>query len=411
MGELRETRDTQGRAIRGIVADVSNTIVTFVSLTGSRYRISPDRLHLNWTYVALAPRSPFVCSRRGCSLSAVFRYSRGTSPDYTCPRHAPAGTRLELLSDQPDAPQSQPNPNLTVASPCPNCGNPDPVENMVARDIMPEVTGWSCVLCNSTWAYIPGRANPNTTPAWWMDAISTAIADAERNKRSPARIRCHPVVYSVLRGQYETLTLSDTDEPPLIFGVPLVPDITLDPWSLILHTGPQRRAADRPNQNGDVFPMALLARNLLSVSRATGDLEELETQLVHAPSRWTHKETGMTIEAVSVRDGAVTFRQEEQTFTMLLEDFVRFHRPFMVEGVSTEPLPNIAILVGEEWEGAEGTVKILSVDSKREQVTVEWAGGRKRTAPLTLREFGTDKWRKVIRKTSFQRLLDLDEDD
>ena len=400
LGELWETLDTQGRAVRGIISDVTPTTVTLVSFTGNRHRIAPDRLPLNWTFTQSAPRTPFVCSRRGCSLPAVFRYTRGTSPDYTCPRHAPAGTRMALLSDQPGAPQSQPAPTITIASPCPNCGNPDPVEIWSGVGLLPEISGWSCVRCNNTWASVLGGANPSTSGQWWREAIATITRETERHnfKRQPSQIRCHPTVGSVLLSEFETVVINGV---PTLYGIPIEVDGALDPWTMIVHTGVNHRIAS-------------LQQQVLAAARSlddSGDLEELESQLVHAPSRWVHKGTGMSVETVAVRDGAVSFRQEEQTFTMLLEDFVKFHRPFVLDGVSTEPAPNIAIQVGEEWESAEGTVKIVSVDSKREQVVVTWADSRKRSAPLTLREFATDKWRKVVRKTSFQRLLDLDEDD
>lgn len=411
LGEQWETRDLHGRAVRGIVADVTPTVITFVSLTGSRYRVSPSRLSTSWAFVSAAPRTPFVCSRRGCSLTAVFLYSRGTSPDYTCPRHAPAGTHLNLLRDQPGAPQSQPAPAITIVNPCPNCGHPDPVELWSGHEDLPEVSGWSCVQCNNAWSAVVGGANPNTNGQWWRGAVATAIHDIERHKRRPSQIRCHPTVYDLLRAEVDAF-LSTENGDLEIFHTPTHPDSTLDPWTLIIYTG-TRRLADEPNQNGDVFSRDLLMQQFRAIARsATNDRKELEQALVRPKSRWVHKSTGASIETISVKDGAVVFRQEDQNATMLLEDFVKFHRPFVFEGISTEPIPNIAILPGEEWESAaEGTVTIVSVDSKREQVTVAWADGRKRSAPLTLREFGTDKWRKVIRKTSFQRLLDLDEDD
>lgn len=136
-----------------------------------------------------------------------------------------------------------------------------------------------------------------------------------------------------------------------------------------------------------------------------------EPRLVQPGSRWVHRGTGSSVEIASVENDIVSFRQEEQVFRMLLDDFVKFHRPFTIEGIPTDPLPDIDIAVDEEWEGPEGLVRIVTIDSKREIVTVTWSGERKRTAPLSLREFGTGKWRKIQRRTVFQRLLDDDEDD
>lgn len=391
VGELWQSVDSEGRIIRGVIAEMLQTIVTLVSVTGQRYRVAPNRLLTSWTYDAAAPRTPFVCSRRGCASTAIFRYSRGTSPDYVCPRHAPAGTRLELLSDDPNFGVSHPQRNNERSSlPCPACHSPDPIEDR-SLNVLDEVMGWSCLRCNNRWFTI--RPNEATTFVgnWWLDNIRVAIDELFRLQRPAGVIEAHPSAHAeilrVLMSRSRNIGMSVTPEGTnwSLFNIPVVLTSSLESYTVLV----------RPTSGNPVSSIEDMVT------------KPLEDTLVRPGTRWIHRSGGRAVEAVNVKDGVVTFRDDHQPFHMILEDFLSLHKPFVLDNTPPEPL-NINILPGEEYEGPEGLVRILAVDSKRELVDVVWPDGRKRM-PLQLREFATSKWRRIERRTAYQRIMDDDD--
>ncbi len=180
-----------------------------------------------------------------------------------------------------------------------------------------------------------------------------------------------------------------------VFGLRFVLLTDLDPnTGIILHVGEATSVGVTPNPAPSARPL----------------LRSVSDELITPKSKWVHKGTGGIVEVVTVREAAVSFRQEDQKFNMLLEDFLSLHRPYVIENledISTK-YPNLILTENAEYESPEGIVKVVSVDSKRELVTVIWGDGRKR-APLSLREFATSKWRKIERRTAYQRIMD-DED-
>lgn len=391
VGELWQSVDSEGRVIRGVISEMLQTIVTLVSATGNRYRVAPSRLLVSWTYEAPPPRTPFVCSRRGCSSTAVFQYSRGMSPDYVCPRHAPSGTRLELLNDDPNFGASRSVPASRASLPCPACHSPDPIEDR-SLNVLDEVMGWSCLHCNNRWFTIRPTEDTTFVGNWWLDNIRVAIDELFRLQRPAGVIEAHPSAHAeilrVLMSRSRNIGVPVTPEGTnwMLFNIPVVLTSSLESYTVLV----------RPTSGNPVSAIEDM------MTRPLADT------LVRPGSRWIHRAGGRGVEAVSVKDGVVTFRQNDQPVHMVLEDFLSLHRPFALDNTPSEPL-NIAILPGEEYEGPEGLVRILAVDSKRELVDVVWPDGRKRM-PLQLREFATSKWRKIERRTAYQRIMD-DEDD
>jgi len=419
VGELWEMRDIEGRAVRGVVADVSPASVTMVSLTGNRSRVAPRSLSLAWNYVSAAPRTAYNCARRGCDLRAIFRYYRGRSPEYACARHLPVGIRSEILPDQPDAP-GQPSLEVTSPAPCPQCNNLEPIEvlpdpNASGLDLPPpEASEWTCPLCSARWILIVTRPDVDYGANWQITALTHARNRAARQGREVVSVQTGVSTFSAIV-MAENLG-SDVGNTAVLWGnVPLT-------WSLPLPGVPgawmrlqlrsqavMRRPRERiPTANDS---MLQLLRN--ASEEVVAPMDEREIHRVIIPgTRWVHKGQGQTVEIMGVENGAVAFRADEQSFRMTVEDFLAFHRPFAMDsGASpppTMPLPEIA--PGEEWTSIEGTVTIVDVNSKREQVSVRWAHGSQKTSRLDLRAFAGDKWRRVVRKTAFQRIMDEDED-
>lgn len=416
VGELWEMRDIEGRAVRGVVADVTSTAITLVSLTGNRSRVPPRSLNLAWAYVS-APRTAYNCARRSCDQQAVFRYYRGQSPEYACARHMPVGTRGELLPDQPDAP-GQPSREVTAPTPCPQCTHLEPVEvladpNATGLDLPPpEASEWTCPLCSARWILIITRPDVNYGTHWQMTALTAARNRAMRQGHEVVSVQTSASTFGVI-------LINEHLEPEVGNAAVLWGDVPLT-WSLPLPgvagswVRLQLRSRAVTRQTRERVPaandsMLQLLRN--ASEEVVTPMDEHEVHRVIVPgTRWVHKGQGQTVEIMEVENGAVAFRADEQSFRMTIEDFLSFHRPFSFDAspAPTMPLPEIA--PGEEWTSVEGTVTIVDVNSKREQVSVRWAHGGQKTSRLDLRAFAGDKWRKVIRKTAFQRIMD-DEDD
>ncbi len=403
-GELWESREPlSGRTMRGVIAEASPTIVTLVSTTGNRLRVAPGRMVQNWSFASNPPRTPFVCSRRGCASSAAFTYMRGTSPDYVCARHAPVGIRLDWVDDQPGTVPEPIVSGFQEAMPCWNCGNLDPVE--VPDNTRPHGTSaWSCLACNNYWVVVTNtgvRLSERNLGQWWLDVLQLTVTSTPQF-RNPTAIRCHPTVVSVLRATLANLPIISAqimNQPEMlaISTVPVTTDPTLAPWTAIVQTTTHHivpTAADINTVTRDILRRQDAAANLISVG-----------------SRWSHLSTGQVFDVVAVKDGSVSFRKDAQAFTMLQDDFLQLHRPFQVETSAPLPPPSVELHPGEEWESDEGVAQIVNIDSKRELVYVRWLSGTTGSSrPLSLRQFATSKWRKIERRTAYQRIMDDDED-
>lgn len=176
-------RDAQGLEVRGVVAHVTETIITLASTTGHRFRVAPRMMELNWTFSAAAPRTPMNCGRRGCPTGAVFRYTRDGVIEYVCPRHLPTSIEAELLTNSTVADPR--GTRVQPPMPCPACASMETAEDLLS--IRPHGAPWSwwtCQLCGRVWATI------SAPPADLVDAQSrgrwyeTTIREAERHMSS-----------------------------------------------------------------------------------------------------------------------------------------------------------------------------------------------------------------------------------
>jgi hypothetical protein len=130
--------------------------------------------------------------------------------------------------------------------------------------------------------------------------------------------------------------------------------------------------------------------------------------LVRPGSRWIQPENGRLVQAISLRDGIVTFQQDSWVNRLTIDDFVSSHRPY-AKDLAQEPevTPLTPVFPNEEYESLEGVIRVVSIDSKRERVEVTWADGHRRNA-INLREFTTGRWRKIERRSFYERLLEDD---
>ncbi len=151
----------------------------------------------------------------------------------------------------------------------------------------------------------------------------------------------------------------------------------------------------------------------------TGFLEEMApTPFVSKGTRWVNRSTGDIVEvdhlgrSTEGGEPVVHFKRVSDSLevnTVLLQrDFETMFRPFTQEGNfkrSTESV--VEVLKDEEWEHVESgeAVKIDSVDTKRNLVIVV-AKDKRKSVPML--DFVNAKWRKIVRKTAFARILEDD---
>ena len=148
--------------------------------------------------------------------------------------------------------------------------------------------------------------------------------------------------------------------------------------------------------------------------------EQAPTPFVTVGQRWVMRQSGDLIEVTRVnptedgRSTAVHFQRVsdgiESSNAMLQEDFVRECTPFVVNTSQPIEPPKVQLFKGEEWEHLESTavVTIDYVDSKRDLVVIVQKDGKRRSVPLL--EFAEARWRRIIRKTAWEKLLEGDDD-
>ena len=172
IGEIWEMLDGTGRSVRGVVADMTETVATLVSFTGNRFRIAPQRLVGTWQFSQPPPPTALRCNRRGCAQAGILRFQRGISPEWVCPRHLPVGVQASLTTESLGLPQTPQAPQAPTVL-CPGCTlEIDPIED--SRVSTSQVTFWQCPACNQRWGYalIPEGA---LVESWVMEAVGGFI--------------------------------------------------------------------------------------------------------------------------------------------------------------------------------------------------------------------------------------------
>jgi hypothetical protein len=451
VGEVWETTDPTGRTIRGIVADVAPNVLTLVSFTGNRFRIAPSRMVSTWRYAQAPPNTALHCSRRGCTHPGILRFVRGQQPDWVCPRHLPVGVQASLTTESlgPTRPEVRPTPpgvidaEFVEVTPirCIRCRNPDPVEDHRIQ-LPPSCSLWVCHSCNEHFCILSGlepalSIQPEQYLRNVVDDIRFGLTVENYNIQRisvPAPIfRVFTRFASAIESNhcvYAGLTIESVAEVPN--NAALV---------IELGGGPQYRPPPRPTQPARVVPDEPRARTMRETfdqlygrvaervvplvpiaEESQADAHELLDDMAPTPfistgTRWVNRSTGDIVEVVrlgSTTDGnepVVHFKRVSDTHepnTVLLQrDFENMFRSYVQPGTSTPTGRVVDILKDEEWEHVESgeVVKIDVVDTKRNLVTVI-AKERRKSVPMA--DFINAKWRKLVRKTAFARIMEDD---
>lgn len=487
VGEVWEMLDGTGRSVRGVVSDISPTILTLVSFTGNRFRTTPSRLDITWRFSQPPPPTALRCNRRGCGQPGIMRFQRGMSPEWVCPRHLPVGVQATLTTESLGVPQTPQAPEQ-VLSRCPGCTlEVEPIED--ARCSTDIITFWQCPACNArwgAWSLTPEWGARDERTASFIREVLTAYSEHLRALHvTISQIDALPgVIEMLLRSPHLEETLPSTipqmysflgfnlrpnfdlpDTTPIIIrvtGAPIVravaPTVNERGWRLlpqaprptIEQTAAQlahalrmdrelRPDRDRPLRPGEIaivgdteyvgrFPIRreIQIEPLVEpFAPASPDETALMTAMAPTPyaavgQRWVNRSTGDLVEVTRVRltddrsTQAVHFRRVadgiESSHALVLEDFLRECRPYVAKSSAPVQVPVAQVIKDEEWEHIDSgeVVTIDTVDTRRDLVIVQQKEGKRRSVPLY--EFANAKWRKIVRRTSFDRLLDLEDD-
>jgi hypothetical protein len=148
-------------------------------------------------------------------------------------------------------------------------------------------------------------------------------------------------------------------------------------------------------------------------------LDEMAPPYVSQGTRWVNRSNGEVVEVdhlgASTDNGetVVHFRRVsddmEVNLVLLLRDFESMFRPFTHETPRSTVERVAEVLKDEEWEHIESlaVVRIDTVDTKRNLVVVL---DKEKRRSVNMIDFVNGKWRKIIRRTAYARLLDLEDD-
>ena len=499
VGEVWETTDATGRTVRGILADVTATIVTLVSFTGNRFRISAGRM-AGWHFIQAPPNTGMRCTRSGCNQPGILRYTRGPETIWTCPRHLPVGVQAQLTTEsigvnRPTPPVPAPAPAAVNRS-CLSCGSVDPVED-VSITLPPTSVLWRCNLCNARWVIVdmtgvvvqafgndessvirqilddtrvqllaenyrieeiqtadprfqqmfdfhhhtgsilePGRTGYLDTVTLYAGIPVRALHDANgptpsirlrlaggpefRAPVRPARQMLGPLVPNVeglpVSGvtRFNDIVLQRTLPAPTPVGVTAGAYVVGDPH--FVGVIPPRQ--DYPFRVSPEETVAL--RQRLNDHGLGALLEEMApTPFVTKGSQWRNGSTGDIVvvdrlgQSTESPETVVHFRRvsdDMKTGMVLLQrDFETMFKPYTQERLyAKEDKSSVEVLKDEEWEHVESgiTVIVESVDLKRNLIVVEGKGKRQ---SLPILDFQKGKWKRLIRRTAYDRLLEDEE--
>jgi hypothetical protein len=469
-GEIWAMSNVSGGApLPVVVADVGPHIITFVGMNGNRLRMPVGRLLL-WNFMSGYPRVAATCQTPGCTHAGFLRFSQRGRAYFVCPRHLPIGVNAEIVQETPNDVEPLNRPTLA----CPGCDSPDPIENIGFAEN--DDTNWAlltCPRCPQRWITI---WYPPTEQPWAVNTLLDVLHACERVLIHPTGIRMHPNMLADLRRdprqEYGDLNGPETqlrfENIPLVvnsgLNIPAIVDVPTEARSSrsvqrlrggTPETGGVSRLGGQPNRT-----LSSLHDGMFGVRVAEARREDLRDALfteqehreehraehraeqrtaeqavateddtfdIQAGSAWVQRSTGNIMHVLRMdhavdRTRVVVYcnkgEENEPAMRMVIRDFLANHRAYVSqeEWPTIDVKPVIEITSGEEWEFT-GTpsvgINIIAVDHKKEVAHVEeLESKRKRT--ISFSEFIQKRWRKVVRKTAYQWLLDgegIDGDD
>lgn len=401
------TIDGTSRAVRGVVAEVVSNVITLVSFTGNRLRVSPDRFQATWQFVQARPSTHRRC--QSCDQQAVFSvgFDQEPVPSYFCPRHTPTGiqavllpnsSRSELLESlQGYAALQEDGPRVLMASTdasrqeaihCPLCSRDRLVQVVTFR--VTGGTAYHCEGCNQR------MVHANLSGQSLSMFIPNLARDLERNNCPLIEIQMSHGAYAELLRNHSTSVgfpvATSPDAPVNLYGFPMRTNPGIPgQGAFFVHRNPDHLRTGDP---GRPAPTLQPTPPELQVPPEVG-------------SGWVTRAGGSVVTVERVTSQAVHFRASgsESNAVMTLPDFLTYHRKAEHRpNKKAEPIPH-DIKVGEEWEQRSGlyaqAVKIIEINDRLQAVVVEEPDGTRKS--LRLVEIVRD-WKRVTRVTLYDRL-------
>ena len=142
------------------------------------------------------------------------------------------------------------------------------------------------------------------------------------------------------------------------------------------------------------------------------------TPFVSKGTRWSNRSNGEIVEVTELGrstdrgDTVVHFKRIsddlEAGVVLMQLDFVTLYKPIDAEPAAREE-PTVEVLKDEEWEHIDSgeTGVVDTVDTKRNLVII--IGKDKHRRSVRMIDFVNNKWRKIMRRTAYARLLEDDD--
>ena len=422
IGERWRTQATDGRQMIGVVADIAPNVVTLVSYTGNRVRLPPERFLATWHFHEPAPRTRQPCALRGCNQLGTIMYQRRgqTEHEHVCPRHLPNGV---VATPTPEGAIIAARQETRTAV-CPGCEQTNAVEDV--RVSTPQVTYQHCQTCNARWGALrvpEGELNP-------LAYVTRAILEFNLRLQEWAVRISHITMSQGLIDAMALRVVLEQDRPRWL-GQELRSADLPEEMSLVVltHGAPLQiepgmvYVAGEPEYVGNLPPRADVPIGSVAAFRTGTQMSASEVRAavraipipayVDEGQRWVQRGTGtlMTVRQVA-RDetGGPMVRMSPSNgpisalVTMTMQDFLdhcsRFETP-------TPTLPATALMpqVGEEWEhrATRDYALVREIDPTRNLAFVRMQDGQTRS--VSLHEFTDERWRKVCRRTAFDRIM------
>lgn len=438
IGEVWYMRDPSGRESRGVIAEVTPTQITLVSMTGNRTRLPPASFRLLWSFLQLTPRTGLSCARRSCPDVAVFRSRRDALDEYVCPRHLPVGIHAEFLTNVPEGVVGN---RTYVEVICPSCASPDPTEDLaLPRPDRAPWSWWTCHLCSRAWVTVSSPpidlVDTHARGRWYQTQVLSAIGvvhaigtvdrieagrgalgdvrsvtslDAARFRPEDVKLvlEIEPSVIHIVmnsrptrlareRGRMGVQRLGGRPNRPAVEGARVIP----------LRT-PSNPTA-RPAPVSTPAPELATTEELTALFDSVGSAAPSRVlELAPIGSTWRRASTSDVVVVDSHvrdevgRDVVRVRRSGDKLISMFaLDDFRTAFVPTTAEHEDNERLFD-RIGVDEEWRGVDGVaVTVQSKQPKRQTITVVLPSGSTRVlSPSDFRGM-----QKIVRRTAYERL-------
>lgn len=420
-GEIWTTTDGDGRLMQGIVADVTESMVTLVSLTGNRVRFPTTRF--GWRFDRNAPAGSPSCVRQHCRNPGFLLYSRGATHEYACPRHLPVSVQAEIVGVVSRQWSESVEPVRDVL-PCPNCHDREPVEDYRVGPLIQGLGFWSCMLCSTRWIMI-GPPPQQAHASWFQDTLDRVLSQFAQQQYEPTSISLTRAAFQYLPG----LEAPQNPEFSRYRDIPIIPPLTQEGVLALIHVRgtlgrPVQRLGGQPNRTVEYRGQSLEPRprntpetRLERIVREEPGPAPDDLPPVPVNTTWAAR-NGDVVEVVRCErsldgDLVIVFRQAfdgtAPATSLVHRDFVTFHKLLDEKDIQTAAIAraDVPIAMGEEWESANGElVNIIFVDHRTSRARGEDKNGKQRT--IAFAEIHTKQWRKVMRKTVYERLMQDD---